>query len=286
MDHRIRRGDWKRLSPEVLALAGSPESPQRGAMAAVLDSPPGAVLSHGSAAAHWDLPGFRLAAPFHVTVPRQGVGRRNRLAVVHFQKDLPLDHVIWLRGIPVTSPALTVFHLAGTMHPARVERVLDNAWAMDILNGDQLETLLGRLAARGRNGIRLMRDLIGARSGGYVPPESGNEARYLVLCREAGVPMPRRQIVLGEDFAVGRVDFLFDEVPGVVEVLSRRYHTSKLDREADQRRFDLLKRMGLDILTIWDDQLWHRPHEVVEQTRDFLRRLGYSQPFSRAITAL
>ena len=250
-------------------------------MGAVLDSPPGAVLSHVSAAAIWELPGFHLSDPIHVTVPRQGVDSRRRLAIVHFQKDFPLDHVVWLRGVPVASPALTIFHLAGSIHPARTERALDNAWAMDLVNGPTLHSLLARLAARGRNGIRLMRELIGARADGFVPPESGNEARYISLIKEAGLPLPRRQIVVGRDAVVGRVDFLFDDVNGVVEILSRRYHTSKLDREADMERFEALTRIGMRVLTVWDDELWQRPQDAVARTRLFLRELGHPQLFSR-----
>ena len=194
-------------------------------MAAVLDSPPGAVVSHTSAAAYWDIPGFSLSQPFHVTIPRQGVSRRHRLAVVHYQKDFPLDHVVWLRDIPVASPALTIFHLAGSIHPAKTERALDNAWAMNLVNLPVLESLLDRLAARGRNGIRLMRELIGVRTEDFVPPESGNEARFLALCREGGLPLARRQVVLGNHMAIGRVDFHYEDVGGVVEILSRRYHS-------------------------------------------------------------
>ncbi len=283
LDRRIQRGDWKSVSPEVLELVGAPDSGEKKAMAAVLDSPPGAALSHTSAAAHWDIPGFRLSEPFHVTVPRQGIDRRGRLAVVHYQKDFPLDHVVWLRHIPVTSPALTMFHLAGMMHPAKTERALDNAWAMDLLNGRVLGALLDRLAARGRNGIRLMRELIADRVGEYVPPESGNEARTIALLTEAGLPIPRRQVALGDDRVIGRVDLFYEQVGGVIEVLSRRYHTSKLDRESDDRRFQSLSSMGLEVLTIWDEELWQRPHEVITKMRTFLFELGHPDVFSRGI---
>jgi very-short-patch-repair endonuclease len=281
LEHRLLREHWKSVTPQVLDLVGSPDSAEKHAMAAVLDSPPGAILSHDSSAALWGIPGFRLAEPFHVTIPRQGIDRRSRLAIVHYQKDLPLRQVEWLRSIPVASPALTMFHLAATNHPARVERALDNAWSMRLLDGRVLEQLLDQLARRGRNGIRLMRELISARAGDFVPPESGNEVRYLVLLDEAGLPLPRQQVAIGADFVVGRVDFLFGEVNGIVEILSRRYHTAKLDRESDERRFESLGDAGMKVLTIWDDEIWQKPGEVVARTRRFLLDLGHPRVFSR-----
>ena len=89
------------------------------------------------------------------------------------------------------------------------------------------------------------------------------------------MPIPRRQVVLGDVAAIGRVDFFYEEVACVVEVLSRRYHTSKLDRDADGVRFESLSRLGINVLTIWDDELWQKPHHVVQQTRALLQKLGH-----------
>jgi hypothetical protein len=89
ISHRIGKGMLSPLTPEVLELNGSPSSDGKTAMAAVLDGPPGAVLSHTSAAAWWDLPGFHLYDDLHVTVPHQGMARRARLSTIHYQKDLP-----------------------------------------------------------------------------------------------------------------------------------------------------------------------------------------------------
>jgi hypothetical protein len=33
--------------------------------------------------------------------------------------------------------------------------------------------------------------------------------------------------------------------------------------------------MGMKVLTIWDDELWQKPHEVVLKTRRFLLDLGH-----------
>jgi very-short-patch-repair endonuclease len=274
-------GIWAATTPAVLELVGTPQSDEKRVMSAVLDAPQGAVVSHGTAAAWWRIPGFSYARRQDVTIPRQGVRGRTRLAVLHFQKDLPMDQVHWMNSVPVESPALTIFHLAGTAHPAKVERALDNAWAMRLLDGRKLSALLDRLAARGRNGIRLMRELIVVRGEDYVPPESGNEARFLHLLERAGLPSPRRQVRLGGDQFIGRVDFLYEDEGLVVEILSRRYHASLLDRGADTRRFDELRSLGFSVMAIWDEEIWQEPSSVVERIRTSLRDTRSTQPFSR-----
>ena len=83
ISHRVGKGMLSSLTPELLELAGTPPSDGKTAIAAVLDGPLDAVLSHASAAAWWDLPGFHLHGELHVTVPRQGAPRRGRLSMIH-----------------------------------------------------------------------------------------------------------------------------------------------------------------------------------------------------------
>ncbi|HJU52806.1 MAG TPA: hypothetical protein VJ815_10775 [Acidimicrobiia bacterium] len=49
--HRISKGILRPITSQVLELLGTPPSDGKQALAAVLDAPPGAVLSHTSAAA-------------------------------------------------------------------------------------------------------------------------------------------------------------------------------------------------------------------------------------------
>jgi very-short-patch-repair endonuclease len=268
--HRIERGALISLSPEVLRVAGSPRTDHQLAMAGVLDAPPGAHLSHRSAAAWWGLPGFRLAVPIQVVIPWQGINRRTRLAAVHFHRDLPGDHLLRRGSLPVVSPALAIFLLAGTERAGRVARALDNAWARHLLTYEQLHQLLKALAKRGRNGIALMRELLAERPPDYRPPESGLEARVARLAADAGIDL-RRQVDVGDDGWIGRVDFVVDGSPDVIEVLSQRYHGSVLDRASDTARFARLERSGRRVLTVWDEDVWQRPELVTEAIHRFWR---------------
>lgn len=253
--HRVDSGMLIKMSRGVLRMAGVSVTDSALAMAGVLDSPGRAYLSHQSAAAWWGLPGFVIDTPVHTVIPWQGTTRRMRLATVHYHRDLPEEHLRRLNGIPVVSPALTIFLLAGTTHPGRTERALDNAWSMRLLTHHEMHDLLRRLAERGRNGIRVVRRLLASRPADYVPPATGLEARVDRLARDVDVVL-RRQVDAGGADWIGRVDFMIEGTGRVIEVLSRRYHDSPIDRLADERRFTRLNAAGFAVLTLWDTDVW------------------------------
>jgi very-short-patch-repair endonuclease len=176
-----------------------------------------------------------------------------------------------LRGIPLVSPALLIFLLAGSENPGRTERALDNALSMRLLTTRTFHELLGQLRAQGRNGITVARRLAADRPIDYVAPQSGLEARVERLARDVDVEL-RRQVDVGDgDRWIGRVDFEIVGTPDVIEVLSERYHTSHLDRLADSERFARLEASGRRILTIWDHDVWSDPETVRLQIHAFWR---------------
>ncbi len=277
----LQRKSLTALSPEVFVLSGSASSPHRSAMAATLDAPPGALLSHQSAAGLWGLPGFRLDAPFHVTIPRQGVTARRRLNVIHYHKDLPLSEVIVRDGIPVATPALTLFQLAAVLHPARTERAVDNALARRLVSARRFHTLVQQLARSGRNGSRLARELAANRLASYKPPESGFEARVQWCADSAGVAV-ERQVALGDSEFVGRADFRLVGLPGVIEAQSLRHHSAPLDQVMDTNRSDGYLELGMSVLFVWDHQVFHSVDMVVDELRRFRDDVASGQgPFFR-----
>ena len=144
--HQVDSGFIEALSPQVLKLAGSPVTEAQRAMSGVLDAPSSAFLSHRSAAAWWGLPGFKMKHPIHVVIPWQGTTRRTRLAEVHYHRALPAEHLTSLGGIPVVSPALLMFLLAGSENRGRTERALDNGLSMRLLTTRTLSQLARSIA--------------------------------------------------------------------------------------------------------------------------------------------
>jgi very-short-patch-repair endonuclease len=242
-------------------------------MGAVLDASPGAVVSHPTAAHLWGAPGWR-ADPIHVERHRGVSRRRSGLARVHEVTDLLPQHVRLIDGIPVTSPARTIFDLAGMVHPARVERLLDWCWAERLVDGRTLHRTLDELAERGRPGIATMRELLESRGPGYVPPASGLERRFADIVDTPLLPPMRRQVDLGEATWTGRVDFAAERVPLVVEVQSERYHTALVDQAADAARRARLEADGFEVVEVWDREVWHEPQVVLDRVSRAWARLG------------
>ena len=256
---RVESPDWEAVTSRVLRLVGSRRTFRQRCMAATLDLGAGAAVSHASAAALWRLPGFP-TGPVHVS----RTSGRSTLPTVH-RTSLPDGHVGRFEAIPVTSPARTIFDLAGVLHPARTERALDNALSRSLTSLDGLHRVTEELAGQGRAGSYLMRRLLAERAGAYVPPASNLEARLHAVATQAGVRSLVRQCDVGGDDWIGRVDYLDRDRRLIVEVDSDLHHTSLLDEAADAARDAALAGAGYTVVRIREQELWHRPDEVVRR---------------------
>ncbi|MGI8758199.1 MAG: DUF559 domain-containing protein [Acidimicrobiales bacterium] len=271
--YRLKGVGWEPMSPQVLRLLGSMPTFEQRCMAAVLDSGLGAVASGATAARIWDLPGYR-SNRVHVTRPRCASSRETRLGTVHESRHLPAHHCSVHDGIPVTTVARTVFDLAGSVHPHRAARALDNALTRKYVALEELRGVTIELLARGRTGSALMRELLGAREAGYIPPASGLEASFLALLVAAGIDLPQCQVDLGDDGWVGRVDFYYRWLRLVIEIDSEVHHSSKLDVEADEQRDRALRAAGFEVMRVREAELRDRPEDVVARVRAALGEIS------------
>jgi hypothetical protein len=109
------------------------------------------VLSHGSAAALWQLRAASTAW-IDVTVPRTGRRPRDRVRV-HRPRTLSEEEVSTRHGIPVTTPARTVLDLAATLKRDHLNRVLDEIEIREPADHPVLDALARAHAGhRGRRG--------------------------------------------------------------------------------------------------------------------------------------
>ncbi len=74
-----------------------------------------------------------------------------------------------------------------------------------------------------------------------------------------------RQVNLGDDEWVGRVDFVNRQQNVVVEVQSDRHHAALSSRRDDTFRLERLEAAGFIVVTVWEDELWHRPGPWLER---------------------
>ncbi len=198
----------------------------------------------------------------------RAVGRdahRSVLATLHRTCSLPDAHVRLVEHIPVTSPARTIFDLAGVLPAGRAERALDNAVSRRLTTVQALHRVTGELARHGRPGSATMRRLLASRDASFVPAASGLEARFESILCGAGLPPLVRQRDVGGDDWVGRVDYVDPHRKLVVEIDSDVHHSTPLDVAADARRDGALHVAGFQIVTVREFDVWHRPDEVVKR---------------------
>lgn len=92
-----------------------------------------------------------------------------------------------------------------------------------------------------------MRKIRKQRPGEWAPPASNLESRLDQIMLPHGIRF-RRQVDVGDENWSGRVDFLADDCPLIVEAMSERYHTSLTDRNADAERRARHERMGFVVV--------------------------------------
>lgn len=269
----VARGELSVATDRVLSFVGAPRSVEQAMAIATLHFWP-AFVSGQSALGLWGLPGFGME-PVEIVVPRPERALRVPFARVHTTTDLLETQITEVKCVPAVTPIRAIFDIAGTVHPKRVERALDNAWSRRLVNYGVLHRTLAELAKRGRPGTVLMRELAAARPASYRPPESNTEARTNELLVDAGHRPLRRQVNAGnDDIWLGRFDLVDDELALVVEVHSHLFHGSKLDQERDAERRAAMTAAGWTFLEVWENDVWRQPAETVariEAARSDLR---------------
>lgn len=273
VDRRFGAGRLRSLHRGVY-LVGPVAGAHAPEMAACLACGPGAVVSHRSAAALWRMmvrP--RDVRSIHVSV--RGRGPRRPGVTVHRPVHLHSDEVTTCDGIPVTTPARTLYDLAGTVSPRRLERALAEALALRRATAEEIAGIAERHA--GRPGSRRL-----ARALGHSGPRltrSEAEARFLDLVRQARLPRPKiNAVVCGYE-----VDFHWASEGLVVEIDGFAFHSSRRAFERDRVRDGELIAAGRRVVRITWRQLVSEPLAVVARvSRALAAPRGYRTTDPRA----
>jgi hypothetical protein len=260
VDRRVKAGRLHRLHRGVYAVGHRVVSAEGRWYAAVFAAGTGAVLSHASAAAAWELrsEGGRL---IEVTVNRGGRARREGLRL-HRRREPPPDEVTTRSGIPITTPARTVLDLAATGLDGRpLEAVLDRAERLRLLDFAKLQQLLRRYP--GRPGTPSLQATLSRYTAGTVVTRSDLEERFLALCDRFGLPRPNVNTVIeGEE-----VDFLWPDCALIVEVDGYAWHRSPSAFTSDRERDVQLVLAGYRVLRFTWAQVTGRPEYVARALR-------------------
>jgi very-short-patch-repair endonuclease len=252
---RVVAGRFHRVHQGVYAVGHQGLSLEARWMAAVLACGKGAVLSHLSGAALWELLRPE-AGPVHVSLPTHG-GRRNRAGIrLHRcpslangraqQAGTPSSNpesfglVTVRHGIPVTTPARTLADLEGAVAPRLHRRAKRQAE----LAGYALPSRTRRLRTR-----------------------SDLEEDFLDLCRAFRLPSPEVNVRIGPR----TVDFVWRAAGVAVETDSYRYHRGAVAFEDDHARDLALRGAGFEVCRFTERQIRDEAGLVAADLRRALR---------------
>lgn len=192
-------------------------------MAAVLACGPGAVLSHRAAAHLLRLVRGTPPRP-EVTVPTTAERRRPGI-VIHRVKVLHHLDTATLDGIPVTTVPRVLLDLAPRAPREQLTRMCHEAWVNHDTGPEHVEACVARNPHK--PGAAKLRRALGA-----DVTLSELENRFLTLCKDHGLPLPRTNI----DHSGDKVDCHWPAHGLTIELHSYRYHGSRQAFEQDLAR--------------------------------------------------
>lgn len=221
-------------------------------MAAVLACDPDAVLSHRSAAALWGF-GKEHPAFIEISVRRRCRHRRAGLRV-RARPSLAPGDTITLLGIPVTCPVRTFLDLAMVAGPKSIERMINEADKLDVIDADSLRhALVGR---SGEAGVRPLRRILDQHT--FRLSDTELEVLFRPIARSAGLPEPlTKHPVNGFE-----VDFFWPDLGLVVETDGWRYHRTPVTQARDALRGQTHTAAGLTPLRFSHFQVKYEPAHV------------------------
>lgn len=257
--HRLGTGRLVRSHPGVYSVGVPAASGERRWIAAVLACGTGAVLSHLSAAALWEI---RLLDPVTIDVSIRRRGARPRDGIrVHRPRCLDPEDTSRRRGIPVTSLPRTLIDLAEVLSTRSLERAVDEAEFLKLLNEDKLAEALER--NHGRTGAKRLRRTLGRHEPGTTRTRTKLEESFFLLVKDSQIPQPEVNVPIGRF----TVDFLWRDRGLVVETDGRASHDRAAQREEDSRRDAVLAADGYETLRFTWHQVSGRPREVMAALR-------------------
>jgi very-short-patch-repair endonuclease len=259
--HRVRCGRLHPLHRGVFAVGHRVVSRDGGWLAAVLAAGEEAALSYRSAGALW---GIRetARARVEVSVPRH---RRSSARVELHCVPMQRDEITTERGIPVTTPARTLFDLAAVVSEQQLEHAFNEAEVRRLTSPVSLDALVARYPKR-RGTAAISRVLARHKAYGETVTRSELERRFLGLVDAHELPRPK----LNRPTDHGELDARWPEERLIVELDGYATHGTREAFERDRARDRALQVAGWRVIRITWRQLTDDGATIADQLRVLL----------------
>jgi len=263
IEHRVATGRLHPIARGIYAVGRAELTPHGRWMAAVLACGDDAALSHRSAAELWGI-GYEQDKRIDVTIRRRsGIERRG--IKVHARAKLPEASVVQRFGIPVTNPVQTLIDIATELKPMRLERAVNEADKLDLVDPETLRTALDGYG--GMPGVRTLRTMLDRHT--FRLSDSDLEILFRPLALAAGFALP-----LSKHWLLGyETDFFFPDHDLIVETDGLRYHRTAAQQARAAKRDQKHVAAGFRVLRFTHWQIAHAADEVTGVLRRLRRVL-------------
>jgi very-short-patch-repair endonuclease len=258
IDYRVRGRSLLLVQPDVYRMPGGRATYESAVLAACLAT--GGVASHRCAARLFGLRGFDRSKVVDIAVDGRRAPRLPGV-VGHRLKGLERTRI---GVIPVAVPAEVLLGVAAVA-PRLAEGAVNDALVRHLVSLPALVRFLNRRAARGRDGIGLLRALIEEQIRAGGPTESWLEDRLVEFLRAQKCPDARRWYWVQLPGGRVRLDLAWPELKVNVEADGRLWHTSPSDRRRDAARDAQLEAAGWIVVRVTWLQLVENPAEVASR---------------------
>jgi len=269
LPERAMRAIYEPVYPGVYSPAGIELTACQRAHAAWLWSRRGAVIAGNSAAA---LLGAKWVSPAPDAELIYGNRRPPAGITVHSETLVP-GEVVEVDGMPVTSPARTAFDIGRRM-TSRLQAVqrldaLSNATDVKI---NEVEAVM--VDHPGARGLLRLRRVLPLMDGGAESPQ---ETRTRLVLIDAGLPKPRTQIRLFDDYGdfVARIDMGYEDLRVGIEYDGPQHWADREQRDRDIDRYTALLDLGWTIVRVSSELLRYRQGTFVARVVAAMRAAGW-----------
>ncbi|HEX6697434.1 MAG TPA: type IV toxin-antitoxin system AbiEi family antitoxin domain-containing protein [Solirubrobacteraceae bacterium] len=246
VQNAVRAGRLHRLHRGVYAVGHRILRPEGHRLAAVLACGPGAVLSHRSAAAHWDL-----LATSQERIDVTATRGRHRVPGIrlHTSRSVDAQDTTNHQGIPITTVHRTLLDLAATVRPDQLENALAQAMHLQVYDQRAIDDVIVR--SNGHRGTRVLQE---ATEQEPQITKSMWEIRMLALVRRAGLPEPRcNEALHAPDHGECRPDFYWPAHGLIVETDGWEAHRTQAAFRRDRAKDAALTAAGYKVVRFtWD----------------------------------
>jgi hypothetical protein len=267
IDHRVERRQWIPVLHGTYRHAAAPEHPDQRLLAAVLLGDDGTAISHRAGVA---LHGAdRVSSDLvEVTSPGRRLLRVGGV-VAHRSTLLTPEWVTTARGIPVTTPALTLVQAADVVSAGLVRHWLEEWLVRRLVTMDGVAEAAAHWRRSRQPGADIVMGLLHERTLGDVIPDSVKEGLLAELLLRHGLPLPEHHVLVDHDGTVfAELDWAYVDERVALEFDGYGVHLRS--REAWEKgltRHNDIELKGWTVLHFSSLMLRQRPMTIVSQVR-------------------